>query len=196
MNPRQFILDSCSESSATKLAIGKQCADDIERAVATIVDAYRSKKKLLFCGNGGSAADAQHLATEMMIRLSHTITRPALGAISLCTDASNMTAGGNDIGFENIFARNVEGLGNSGDVLIGISTSGNSKNVLLAMAKAHEQGMKTIGFLGGTGGKMKPLCDVSIVVPSTNVQRIQEGHIMIGHIIFELVEEALYGATA
>ncbi len=196
MNPRQFILDSCKESSETKLAIGTACADDIERAVATIADAYRAKKKLLFCGNGGSAADAQHLATEMMIRLSHHINRPALGAISLCTDPSNLTAGGNDIGFENVFARNVEGLGNPGDVLIGISTSGNSKNVLLALEKAHAMQMKTIGFLGGTGGKMKPLCDVAIIVPSTNVQRIQEGHIMIGHIIFELVEEVLYGALA
>jgi len=131
-----------------------------------------------------------------MIRLSHTIERPALGAISLCTDASNMTAGGNDIGFENIFARNVEGLGNPGDVLIGISTSGNSKNVILAMQKAHAMGMKTIGLLGNAGGKMKGMCDVAIVVPSNNVQRIQEGHIMIGHIIFELVEDALYGVKS
>lgn len=196
MNPRSFILASCAESSETKLAIARECAGDMERAVDVIADAYRARKKLLFCGNGGSAADAQHLATEMMIRLSHTITRPALGAISLCTDPSNLTAGGNDIGFENIFARNVEGLGNPGDVLIGISTSGNSKNVLLALEKARSLGMRTIGFLGGTGGKMKPLCDVAIVVPSTNVQRIQEGHIMIGHIVFELVEEALYGASA
>lgn len=196
MNPKQFILDSCKESAETKLAIAASCGPDIERAVTTIADAYRAKKKVLFCGNGGSAADAQHLATEMMIRLSHHINRPALGAISLCTDPSNLTAGGNDIGFENVFARNVEGLGNPGDVLIGISTSGNSKNVLLALEKAHAMEMKTIGFLGGTGGKMKPLCDVAVTVPSTNVQRIQEGHIMIGHIIFELVEEALYGTNA
>ncbi|HZV11755.1 MAG TPA: SIS domain-containing protein [Candidatus Kapabacteria bacterium] len=192
MDHKKFIQESCEESSQTKLAIARDCADDISRAIETIKTAYRAKKKLLFCGNGGSAADAQHLATEMMIRLGHDVKRPALGAISLCTDPSNMTAAGNDIGFENVFARNVEGLGNEGDVLIGISTSGNSKNVILAFEKAKQLKMKTIGFLGTGGGKMKPLCDVAIVVPSSNVQRIQEGHIMIGHIIFETVEQELY----
>lgn len=196
MDHLSFINSSCAESAETKTLVAQQCAGDISRAVDVITAAYRAKKKLLFCGNGGSAADAQHLATEMMIRLGHDVKRPALGAISLCTDPSNMTAGGNNIGFDNIFARNVEGLGNEGDVLIGISTSGNSKNVILAFEKAKECKMKTIGFLGSGGGKMKPMCDVSIVVPSGNVQRIQESHIMIGHIIFELVEGDLYGGNS
>ncbi|MCK7521727.1 MAG: SIS domain-containing protein [Ignavibacteriales bacterium] len=110
---------------------------------------YKGGNKLLLCGNGGSAADCQHIATELMIRLSHHIQRPALPAIALTTDTSNLTAGGNDIGFENVFARNVEGLGIKGDVLLAISTSGNSPNVIKAVEMAHKKGMKVIGFLGG-----------------------------------------------
>ena len=128
-----------------------------------------------------------------MIRLSHHIQRPALPAIALTTDTSNLTAGGNDIGFENVFARNVEGLGNKGDVLLAISTSGNSPNVIKAVHAAHNKKMKVIGFLGGNGGKLKDQVDLPIVVPSSNVQRIQEGHITIAHIICELVEDKLYG---
>ena len=156
-------------------------------------EVYRDGNKLLLCGNGGSAADCQHIATELMIRLSHHIQRPALPAIALTTDTSNLTAGGNDIGFENVFARNVEGLGNKGDVLIAISTSGNSGNVIKAVEMAHKKGMKVIGLLGGDGGKLKPIVDLSVVIPSSNVQRIQEGHITVAHIICELVEEELYG---
>jgi len=146
----------------------------------------------MLCGNGGSAADAQHIATEFMVRLSHDVKRPAIGAIALSTDSSNITAGGNDIGFENIFSRNVEGIGRKGDVLIGISTSGNSGNVIKALEKAKEMGIKTICFLGGSGGKMKDKCEVLIVVPSSNVQRIQESHITIGHILCEITERELY----
>ncbi len=196
LDPKTYIAASCAESAETKLAIATTCAAEIAATVATIVGSYRAGGKVMLCGNGGSAADAQHLATEMMIRLSHHIERPALGAVSLCTDASNLTAGGNDIGFENIFARNVEGLGRKGDVLIGISTSGNSKNVILALQKARAMGIACVGFLGNDGGKIKSLCDVAVVVPSKNTQRIQEGHIMIGHIVFELVEDALYGGKA
>jgi D-sedoheptulose 7-phosphate isomerase len=129
----------------------------------------------------------------LMIRLSHHIDRPALPAIALTTDTSNLTAGGNDIGFENVFARNVEGLGNKGDVLLAISTSGNSSNVIKAVDMAHKKGMKVIGFLGGNGGKLKDLVDLPIIIPSSNVQRIQEGHITVAHIICELVEDKLYG---
>ena len=128
-----------------------------------------------------------------MIRLSHEINRPALAAIALTTDTSNLTAGGNDIGFENIFARNVQGLGSAGDVLIAISTSGNSSNVIKAVEMAKLKNIKTVGFLGGSGGKLKSLVNVPIVIPSNNVQRIQEAHITIAHIICELVEEELYG---
>ena len=155
--------------------------------------AFKNGNKLLLCGNGGSAADCQHIAAEFMIRLSHDVDRPAIPAIALTTDTSNLTAGGNDIGYDNVFARNVEGLGNSGDILIAISTSGNSSNVIKAVEKAKTKKLKTIGFLGGDGGKLSTKVDLPIIMPSKNVQRIQEGHITVAHIICELVEQELYG---
>jgi D-sedoheptulose 7-phosphate isomerase len=193
MNIQKFISDNLQESSETKLKIIEHCSNDIISAIELLVDCYKNSNKLLLCGNGGSAADCQHIATEFMIRLSHHIQRPALPAVALTTDTSNLTAGGNDIGFENVFARNVEGLGNKGDVLLVISTSGNSPNVIKAVDMAHQKGMKVIGFLGGSGGKLKSLVDNPIVIPSSNTQRIQEGHITIAHIICEAVEEKLYG---
>lgn len=193
MDVQKFIIDSLNESSETKLKIKDQLCDEIISAVEILVKAYKNGGKLLLCGNGGSAADCQHIATELMIRLSHRIQRPALPAIALTTDTSNLTAGGNDIGFENVFARNVEGLGAPGDVLLAISTSGNSSNVVKAVEMAQSKGMKVIGFLGGNGGKLKYVVDLPIVVPSSNTQRIQEGHITIAHIVCELVEDKLYG---
>ena len=193
MNKEKFITESLKESSETKLKIEQGCKEDILKAVNILSEVYGNGNKLLLCGNGGSAADCQHIATELMIRLSHHIQRPALPAIALTTDTSNLTAGGNDIGFENIFARNVEGLGNKGDALIAISTSGNSGNIIKAVEMAHKKGMKIIGLLGGDGGKLKPIVDLPIVIPSSNVQRIQEGHITVAHIICELVEDNLYG---
>lgn len=193
MDKRKFIVDSLVESSETKIAIQSQCMDDILSAVDLLVKAFKDGKKLLLCGNGGSAADCQHIAAELVIRLSHDIKRPALPAISLTTDTSNLTAGGNDIGFENVFARNVEGLGNEGDVLLAISTSGNSPNIIKAVEMAKAKKMKVISFLGGTGGKLKDLVHLPIVIPSYNVQRIQEGHITVAHIICELVEDDIYG---
>lgn len=193
MDKAAFIVESLKESSSVKLDIIDKCSDDIIRAAELIMDSIGKGNKMLLCGNGGSAADAQHIATEFMIRLSHDLDRPAIPAIALTTDTSNLTAGGNDIGFENVFARNVEGLGNDGDVLIAISTSGNSTNLVKAVEKAHEKGMKVIGFLGGNGGKLKDLADIPVIIPSPNTQRIQEGHITIAHIICELVERGLYG---
>lgn len=193
MDAKKFIIDSLNESAETKLKIKDQLMEDIIKAVDLLSVCYKTGNKLLLCGNGGSAADCQHIATELMIRLSHHIQRPALPAIALTTDTSNLTAGGNDIGFENVFARNVEGLGNKGDVLLAISTSGNSPNVIKAVESARQKAMKVIGFLGGKGGKLKDIVDLPIVIPSSNVQRIQEGHITIAHIICELVEEKLYG---
>lgn len=193
MDKAAFIVESLKESSSVKLDIIDKCSDDIIRAAELIMDSIGKGNKMLLCGNGGSAADAQHIATEFMIRLSHDLDRPAIPAIALTTDTSNLTAGGNDIGFENVFARNVEGLGNDGDVLIAISTSGNSANLVKAVEKAHEKGMKVIGFLGGNGGKLKDLADIPVIIPSPNTQRIQEGHITIAHIICELVERGLYG---
>ena len=193
MNKEKFITESLKESSETKLKIEQACKEDILKAANILSEVYRNGNKLLLCGNGGSAADCQHIATELMIRLSHHIKRPALPAIALTTDTSNLTAGGNDIGFDNIFARNVDGLGNKGDALIAISTSGNSGNVIKAVEMAHKKGMKVIGLLGRDGGKLKPIVDLPVVIPSSNVQRIQEGHITVAHIICELVEDELYG---
>lgn len=192
MDKVKFIETSLLESAELKKRILSQCTDQILKAVEIIAKAFRNGKKLLLCGNGGSAADSQHIATEFVIRLNPEIKRPGLPAIAITTDTSNLTAGGNDIGFENTFARTVEALGNEGDVLIGISTSGNSENVIRAVKKAKEKGMTVIGFLGRDGGKMKDLCDLAIIVPSNNTQRIQEGHITIGHIISELVEMELF----
>lgn len=193
LNKEKFLIDSLQESSATKLAMIESCKSEILQAVDLIVNSFNSGNKLLLCGNGGSAADCQHIATEFMIRLNHKINRPAIAAIALTTDTSNLTAGGNDIGFENVFARNVEGLGNNGDVLLAISTSGNSPNVIKAVTKAHEKNINVVGFLGGSGGKLKSLVDIAVVIPSSNTQRIQEGHITAAHILCELTELELYG---
>lgn len=193
MDSLKFIENSLKESSEVKLKIFAQCSNQILEATRVITDAYKNGKKLLLCGNGGSAADCQHIAAEFMIRLSHHIQRPALPAIALTTDTSNLTAGGNDIGFENVFARNVEGLGNKGDILLAISTSGNSPNIIKAVETAKAKGMKIVGLLGGSGGKLNNLVDVPVIIPSANTQRIQEGHITIAHIICELVETELYG---
>lgn len=193
MDKKKFIIDSLNESSDTKKAMEEKCLGDIMKAAELLADSFRSGNKLLLCGNGGSAADCQHIAAEFVIRLSHDLQRPALPAIALTTDSSNLTAGGNDIGFENVFARSVEGLGNKGDVLLAISTSGNSANVIKAVHTAKQKGMKTVSFLGGNGGKLKSEADVSVIIPSSNTQRIQEGHITAGHIICELVERELFG---
>jgi D-sedoheptulose 7-phosphate isomerase len=189
----QFITNSLEESSSTKLRILQNCSPDISKAIDIIIDALNKKKKVLLCGNGGSAADAQHLATEFVIRLSPKIERPALPAIALTTDSSMLTAGANDLGYDNVFTRSIEALGNEGDVLIGISTSGNSESVNRAFQKAREKKLGTIGLLGKDGGKSKDLVDIAIIVPSADTQRIQEGHITIGHIIFQEVEQEMFG---
>ena len=189
----QFIADSLKESSDTKLRILHECSKEISKAVDLIINAFNNKKKVLLCGNGGSAADSQHLATEFVIRLSPHIKRPGLPAIALTTDTSMLTAGANDLGYDNVFTRSIEALGTEGDVLIGISTSGNSNSVNRAFQKAREMKLVTIGFLGKGGGKSKDLVDLAIIVPSDDAQRIQEGHITIGHIIFQEVEQEIYG---
>jgi D-sedoheptulose 7-phosphate isomerase len=192
MNAKKFIIDSLNESAETKLNIKEKLTEEILRAVDLLVKCFQGNNKLLLCGNGGSAADCQHIATELVIRLSHHIQRPALPAIALTTDTSNLTAGGNDIGFENVFARSIEGLGNKGDVLLAISTSGNSPNVVKAVEMAHKKEMTVIGFLGGSGGKLASLVDLPIIIPSNNTQRIQEGHITVAHIVCELTENKLF----
>lgn len=190
---QKFILDSLKESAGTKEKIAERCVPEITKAIDLIIDALNKKKKILLCGNGGSAADAQHLATEFVIRLNPAITRPGIPAIALSTDSSNLTAGANDIGYDNVFARSVEALGNEGDILIGISTSGNSESVNRAFRKAKEKHLSTIGFLGKDGGASKDLVDLAIIIPSQDTQRIQEGHITVGHIIFQQVEQEMFG---
>jgi D-sedoheptulose 7-phosphate isomerase len=190
---QKFILDSLKESAETKKKIAEQCVSEIIKAIDMIIEAFNKKKKILLCGNGGSASDAQHLATEFVIRLNPKLQRPALPAIALTADSSLLTAGANDIGYDNVFARSVEALGNEGDILIGLSTSGNSESVNNAFRKAREKGMKTIALLGKDGGKSKDLVELAVMVPSSDTQRIQEGHITIGHIIFQEVEQEMFG---
>jgi D-sedoheptulose 7-phosphate isomerase len=187
-----FITTELASSAETKHRIAASCTDQIVRAVETVTGALRSGRKILLCGNGGSAADCQHLATEFVIRMNPLVKRPGLPAIALTTDSSMLTAGANDIGYDNVFARAVEALGSPGDVLIGISTSGKSESVNRAVTTAKGKGMTTIGLLGRDGGTMKALVDIAIVVPSQDTQRIQEGHITIGHIICGLAERELY----
>ncbi len=196
MDYSRAIARHLQESAALKQQIVQTCSPGIERAVVLIAQALRQGHQLLLCGNGGSAADAQHIAAEFVIRLSHHLQRPALPALALTTDSSILTAGANDIGYENIFARQVEAFGRQGDVLLGISTSGNSPNVLKAFELARKNELMTIGLLGNDGGKGRALTDLAIIVPSHNTQYIQEAHITIGHIIVELVEQTLYGASS
>lgn len=189
----KFITESLQASSETKIRILKECSGHISQAINILVDAIKNNNKVLLCGNGGSAADAQHLATEFVIRLNPDIQRPGIPAIALTTDTSMLTAGANDLGYDNVFTRSIEALGKEGDVLIGISTSGKSESINRAFIKAREKRLKTIGFLGKDGGNAKKLVDLAIIIPSNDTQRIQEGHITIGHIIFQEVEQELYG---
>lgn len=162
------------------------------QAVATeIVLAFRAGNRIYFCGNGGSAADAQHLAAEFSGRFYKD--RLALPAEALHCNTSYLTAAANDYGYEHVYARLIEGIGQPGDVLIGLSTSGNSVNIIEALQKAQRKGMVTIGFTGENGGRMKEECNFLINVPSTDTPRIQESHIMIGHIVCELVENEYFG---
>lgn len=164
--------------------------DDVIQAVAAeLIAAMQAGGKLLFCGNGGSAADCQHIAAELTGRF--ILDRRPLPALSLTTDTSALTCIGNDYSFDDVFSRQVQGLGRPGDVLVGISTSGNSENVIRAVTSAQAQGLRTVGLLGRDGGKLKALCNHSIVVPSSTTARIQEMHILIGHTLCGLVEQGL-----
>ena len=162
--------------------------DDIQYASELCIETLKNGNKILLCGNGGSAADAQHIAAELTGR--YKTERKGLPAIALTTDTSALTAIANDYGYERIFDRQVEALARKGDLLIGISTSGNSENVLRAFKAANEIGCKTIGLSGRDGGKMNDDCDLNIVIPSNNTPRIQEMHILIGHIICQLIDES------
>ncbi len=188
---QKYIQDQLADSAETKKKMFDACSNDILKAADLLIKAFTNKKKVLLCGNGGSAADAQHIATELVIRMSKP-DRPALPAIALTTDTSCLTAGGNDIGFANVFGRQVEALGQEGDVLIAISTSGKSENVNRAITEAKQRGMVVIGFLGKGGGTSKAMVDVPIIIPSDDTQRIQEGHITVAHILCGIVENEMF----
>ena len=178
------------ESAAVKQQTAELCAQDIARAASVVADTFRRGGKMLLCGNGGSAADAQHIAGELVAKLARE--RPALAAIALTVNSSLLTALVNDGDPERVFARQVEALGQRGDVLFAISTSGNSANVNQAARVAREKGLQVIALTGKGGGQLASLADVSVVIPSENTQRIQEGHIAVGHILCDLVEVALF----
>ena len=179
-----------SISAKQQILDGSRIVDSLAKVVNKVVDVYGKDGKVLFCGNGGSAADAQHLATELMGGMSDHERKP-IPSIALTTDSSFITAWANDTDFSSIFSRQIQGIGDAGDVLIGISTSGNSENVINAVKQANFKKLKTITLTGKTAGKIDGLADITIKVPSENTQRIQECHIMIGQILCSLVEESV-----
>lgn len=186
------IKEIISRSIETKQQIlaDEEMLSKVQRSIDVVTAAFKSGKKVLFCGNGGSAADAQHLAAEFSGRFYKD--RPALPSDALHCNTSYLTAVANDYSYDVIYARIIDGTGNSGDVLIGLSTSGNSRNIVNAFESAKNKGMVTIGFTGSSGGAMRESSDILINVPSSDTPRIQESHILLGHIICQLVEENLF----
>lgn len=179
------------ESAKVKQKTAEKCINSIYAAIELIINTFNSSNKVLICGNGGSAADSQHMAGEFVCILNKTFDRPGLPAIALTTDTSILTAHANDMGFENIFKRQIQALGNEGDTLVAISTSGNSSNILSAVKYAKSAKIRTIA-LTGDNGKLARIVDIAIKIPSNNTQYIQESHIAIEHIICESVEHRLY----
>jgi len=186
-NIEELFINSISVKKAC-INQGLECISNIgNEAFITI----KNGGKIMLCGNGGSAADAQHLAAEMLVRLRPMNNREGVAAISLAQDTSTITACGNDFGYEKLYERMTTTLGKKGDCLIGITTSGNSENILLAMKAAKKMGIKVFGFLGSGGGKALELCDEAFLVPSSNTGRIQEAHITAGHALMEYIEDKL-----
>jgi D-sedoheptulose 7-phosphate isomerase len=190
---KHVVQKQLAQSIATMQAVlaDESISDTIVTIAQLTAQALKSGNKLLVAGNGGSAADAQHLVAEFVVRL--TENRAALRAIALTTDTSILTACANDFGFDQIFARQIEALGQPGDVFIGISTSGNSPNILNALHQARKQDLTTIGFSGGGGGKMRDLCDYNIIIPSATTMNIQESHLALEHIFCMLTECYFFG---
>ena len=188
-----FIANQVKKSYETKQAIyeNKELMELIQEVSKVTVKAYKRGKKTLIVGNGGSAADAQHIAGEFVSKFY--FDRPGLASMALTTDTSILTAIGNDYGYEKLFSRQVQANGVEGDVFIGISTSGNSKNIIEALKECKSKGIITVGFTGESGGAMKELCDYCICVPSSETPRVQESHILLGHIICAVVEEEIFG---
>jgi len=188
-NAREHFAAGLLELARVATTVSESLGPDLDRALALVRETVGAGKTLFFCGNGGSAADAQHLATEYVVRYMRN--RRAYPAVALTTDTSLLTAAGNDLGFDQIFARQVQALGREGDLLIIHSTSGNSPNVLLAAEAAHAQGMRVLAFSARDGGKLRALADHSVVIPTTRTDRAQELHLCIEHLICEVVERDL-----
>lgn len=190
---KKYIKDQIKKSFETKQAIYENIdlIDKIEEVSKLCVALYRVDKKTILAGNGGSAADAQHIAAELVGR--YGFDRPSIPSLALTTDTSCLTAIGNDYGYENIFSRQLEGMGQEGDLFIGISTSGNSKNIINAFLSAKKKGITTVALVGRDGGEMAKIADIALVVPSDSTPRIQESHILIGHIICDIIEKEIFG---
>jgi D-sedoheptulose 7-phosphate isomerase len=183
------------EAAGTLAGVASECLDDIVAAAAILIASLHAGGKLLICGNGGSAADAQHLATEFMSTLTIDNPRPSIPAVALTTDTSLLTAIANDFGVDGMFARQVESLGRGGDVLIAISTSGNSRNVVRAAEEAQARGLKVVALTGASGGALAPTADAAIRVPSVVTAHVQESHLAVEQLLASLVEDALYPRT-
>lgn len=179
-----------SVENYTRVLNDKNLQTNIEKIITLSVKAFKDDKKMLFCGNGGSASDAQHIASELSGKFYNN--RPPLYAEALHVNSSFITAVANDFGYDETYARMLEACGRKGDVLVGISTSGDSPNVVKALKKANEIGLTTIGFTGSKGGDMNSICDIIIKVPSDDTPRIQEAHILLGHIICHLIEQEMF----
>jgi len=191
MKMEKIIQDEIKESIAVKQRVLKELTLKIKKFAEMSVNAYKNNGRLIIFGNGGSAADAQHIVGELVNKLY--FDRPMLDALALTVNTSVMTAIANDSSYDNVFSRQIESLVNKKDIVVGISTSGNSVNIINGLLKAKEKGVKTVGMTGETGGKMKEIVDLLINVPSDITPRIQEAHIMIGHIICGIVEKELFG---
>lgn len=186
-----YAVDHLRESIRVKEAVIDHCLPDLLRVAEITTKCFANGNKVLICGNGGSAADAQHLAAEFISTLSTRFPRKALPAIALTTDSSTMTARANDYGFEEVFSRQVEAFGTPGDILVSISTSGGSKNCIRAMEEAAKKGVINVALVGGTGGKMAEIADYSIIVPSDQTMHVQESHLALYHIYCYIVERQL-----
>ena len=190
---QNYLKSQIAASAATKKRIleDENLLKIIENVATECVNVYKNSKKTMIAGNGGSAADAQHIAAELVGR--YGFDRPSLPSLALTTDTSNLTAIGNDYGYDKVFSRQLEGMGQEGDLFIGISTSGNSQNVINAFASAKEKGITTVALVGRDGGKMAAMADFAIVIPSDDTPRIQESHILIGHILCDVIEKEIFG---
>ena len=190
---KAYIKDQIKKSYETKQSIYNDEAllNKIEEVAQKCVALYKTDKKTILAGNGGSAADAQHIAAELVGR--YGFDRPSIPSLALTTDTSNLTAIGNDYGYDQVFSRQLAGMGQEGDIFFGISTSGNSQNLINAFEVAKEKGILSVALVGKDGGEMAKMADIALIVPSNSTPRIQESHILIGHIICDIIEKEIFG---